>query len=224
MRKYDLVIFDVDGTLLDTSEGIMEAVCYTVQQKKLVEPNQEALRSFIGPPIMNSLKHFYGLDEEMALELTKVFRERYKNNDVLKAKPYDGIYSLFEMLKVLNVKTAIATYKRQDYAEKIIKHFRFNEYTTVIFGADDENKLVKKDIIECCVRRAGVLQRERVLMVGDSDNDAIGALSLGIDFLGVTYGFGFLTKEEIYKYGAVYAADTVDEIKMFIKESTRNES
>lgn len=224
MRKYDMVIFDVDGTLLDTSEGIICAVKYTAERFGLIEPQEKVLRTFIGPPIKDSFIREYYLDDVVANEMTTVFRDRYKNVDLLKAKPYEGILGVFESIEMLGIKSAIATYKRQDYAENIVRHFGFGDYTDIILGADKDNKMKKKDIIEQCIIEAGITDFRRVLMVGDSDNDAIGANLLGIDFLGVTYGFGFRTKEEIYANGAVYAADNPYEIQNFIMKGKNSEN
>ncbi len=217
MKNYDLVIFDVDGTLLDTSEGILSAVKYTLEKSSFTLPSEEVFRTFIGPPIKESFLKNYNIDEEMANKMTKIFRDRYKDSDILKAKPYEGIIDVFEEIKLLGMECAVATYKRQDYAEKIVKHFGFGKYTNIIFGADNDNKLKKKDIIEKCITVAGIKDLKRVIMIGDSDNDAIGAKHIGIDFLGVTYGFGFRDKEEIYANGAVYSAENPYEIKKFLE-------
>lgn len=221
MGKYDVIIFDVDGTLLDTTEGILAAVKYTVDNCGFTEPSETVIKTFIGPPIKESFLRTYDIDNETANKLTTVFRNRYKDVDLLKAKPYQGILEVFDLIKMLGMKSAIATYKRQDYAENIVKHFGFGEYTDIIFGADNDNKMRKKDIIEKCIEVSGITDYSRVLMVGDSDNDAIGASQIGVDFLGVTFGFGFSTKEEIYAHGAVYAADNAYEIQSFIERGEK---
>lgn len=223
MGKYDMVIFDVDGTLLDTTEGILASVKYTVDKCGFEEPDEDVIKTFIGPPIKESFLKTYKIDNEVANELTMVFRDRYKDFDLLKAERYDGILDVFDSIKMLGMKSAVATYKRQDYAESIVKHFGFGEYTDIIFGADNDNKMKKKDIIEKCIAVSGIKDYKKVLMIGDSDNDAIGASQIGVDFLGVTYGFGFRTKEEIYAQGAIYAADSAYEIKKFIERGKNNE-
>lgn len=221
MGKYDLIIFDVDGTLLDTTEGILEAVKYTVNECGFKELEDEVIKTFIGPPIKESFLRVYDINDRIADELTEVFRNRYKDVDLLKARAYPGILDVFESIKVLGIKSAIATYKRQDYAESIVKHFGFGKYTDIIFGADNDNKMRKRDIIEKCIAVSGTNNYRRVLMVGDSDNDAIAARHLEINFLGVTYGFGFCMKKEIYSFGAVYAADNIIEIQHFIEKGGR---
>lgn len=223
MKLYDLVIFDVDGTLLDTSEGLISAVKYTIDKSGLPELDENVIKTFIGPPIVESFMRIYDIDDEAAKKMTDIFRNRYKDYDLLKARVYEGIVELFDKLTLLGIKSAIATYKRQDYAENLVNYFGFNNYTDIIFGADNDNKLKKKDIIEKCISVSGINEVKKILMVGDSESDAIGANFLGIDFLGVSFGFGFKSKEEIYKCGAVYAADNASEILKFLERGKNNE-
>lgn len=189
------VIFDVDGTLLDTTEGVLSSVKYTIAAHRLPPIADGELLSFIGPPIQDSFAKHYGLEGPVLQELAATFRERYKEGDVLKALPYEGIYEVCDELARRGITIAVATYKRQDYAEKIMKHFGFDRYTDIIYGADHENKLKKADIIRKCLEAAGVEPKEAV-MVGDTEHDALGASAAGIDFIAVTYGFGFRKKED----------------------------
>ncbi len=212
--KYELVIFDVDGTLLDTSEGVLSSVKYTIERFGFDMPDDKQLRTFIGPPIQRSFANTFGLSGDIIQEMTAVFRDRYKGDDLIKALPYEGIYECFDSLESNGIKTAIATYKRDDYAQRIMKHFHFDDHTKIIHGADDNNKLSKSDIIEICINESGI-PKEKVLMVGDTDNDAIGAEGIGVDFLAVTFGFGFKPGEEI-TYPHVHVSDTAADIASFV--------
>ena len=212
MPQYKCAVFDVDGTLLDTSEGLISSVRYTINKFGLEMLDDNVIKSFIGPPIQNSFKRIYGFSDDVISEMSAVFREHYKDVDLLKAKPYDGIYHVLEKLKETNIDVAIATYKRHDYAYRLLEYFEFNRYTDHIFGSDSEGRLKKMDIIELSLKHAGIVNYSDAVMIGDSDNDAIGAEGIGTAFLGVTYGFGFKTKEEIMKYRAIGAADTAEEI------------
>ncbi len=215
-QHFELVIFDVDGTLLDTSEGLKASVKYTIEQHGLTPLADDVLNTFIGPPIQDSFARAYGLQGEILQELATTFRNRYKDYDLLKAKPYEGIYEVFEYLVKRGIKTAIATYKRQDYAEMILRHFGFDRYTNIMYGADHENKLKKRDIIEKCLIDTGVIDFSKAIMVGDSDNDAIGAMNIGTQFVGVTYGFGFKLATDVEKYPTVGVADVpIDLLKYF---------
>ena len=212
--KYELVIFDVDGTLLDTSEGVLSSVKYTIERFGFDMPDDKQLRTFIGPPIQRSFADTFGLSGDIIQEMTAVFRDRYKGDDLIKAVPYEGIYECFDSLESNGIKTAIATYKRDDYAQRIMKHFHFDDHTKIIHGADDNNKLSKSDIIEICINESGI-PKDKVLMVGDTDNDAIGAEGIGVDFLAVTFGFGFKPGEEI-TYPHVHVSDTAADIASFV--------
>lgn len=206
MGKYEIAVFDVDGTLLDTTEGVLASVKYTIDKMGFEPLSEDVLKTFIGPPIQDSFAKAYNLSGDILQDIATCFRNRYKDYELLKAVPYDGIYEVFDKLMERNVKLAVATYKRQDYAEAILKHFGFDKYTNILYGADHNNKLKKVDIIEKCMVDLGVTDYSNAVMIGDSSHDAIGAEKIGMDFIGVTYGFDFMAPEDVYKFKAVGAA------------------
>ncbi|MDY6325299.1 MAG: HAD hydrolase-like protein [Catonella sp.] len=211
MHRFELVIFDVDGTLLNTTEGVLASVEYTIKHFGYHELTDEQLRKFIGPPIQRSFADAYGLEGPILQDIATVFRNQYKSVDLLKAEPYDGIYDVLTGLRNRGIHTAIATYKREDYALTLMQHFKFDEYTDIIHGADHENKLKKSDIIEMCIRESGV-SKDKVLMVGDTDNDAEGAEGIGVDFLAVTFGFGYEPGEVITNHPCIGSVDKAIQI------------
>lgn len=214
--KYQLVVFDVDGTLLDTTQGITEAVKYTINYKKLPTIDDNIIQQFIGPPIQDSFSKHYGIKGKELQEIADVFRDYYKEHSLLLAKPYDGVYEVLSKLKEHQIQIAIATYKRQDYARKLLYHFHFNQYSSLLYGADNNNILKKTDIINLCVQHAGIQAREKVLMVGDSQHDAKGASSSGIDFIGVTYGFGYTNCDQILKDGGIGYCGNINELLDYV--------
>lgn len=190
--KYKLIIFDVDGTLLDTKKGICSSVQYAVAKCGLpVMPSEEIERIFIGPPILKTFKKTYALNDEEAKQAEAFFRERYLKFDLFRAEVYDGIYDLLKFMRNAKLNVAIATYKRNDCALKLLEHFGFLEFTQNIHGADFEGKMEKKDLISQCIKDSECSNLSHIIMVGDSENDAFGAFNAGIAFLGVTYGYGF---------------------------------
>lgn len=215
MPHFDLAVFDVDGTLLDTTEGVLSAVKYTIDHFGFEPLSEESLKKFIGPPIQDSFAAAYGLSGNILQEIAGVFRNRYKDADLLKAVPYDGIYDTMRQIVGRNVKIAVATYKRQDYAEKILCHFGFDEFTSIMYGADHENKLKKRDIIEKCIKDSGIVDYSKVVMIGDSDNDAIGAAAIGVNFIAVTYGFGFENATEAMRFPNLGTAASAAELVNF---------
>ena len=214
MPRYKVAVFDLDGTLMDTSGGVISSVKYTIEKLGLPMPDDDGLRSFIGPPIPDSLKNRYDLEGEKLAQAVKLFRDRYSTVDLLKATPYDGIYELLSRLISAGVKPAVATYKREDYAQKLLKYYHFDDYMEILYGADPYNKLKKHDIILKAVVDSGVCQDDLncSVMIGDSDNDAIGAERLGIDFVGVTYGFGFRSVDDVMQYPNVGCAQNTMQI------------
>lgn len=216
MSKYDLVIFDVDGTLLDTSDGVLAAVRYTIDEMGYEKIDDDTLSSFIGPPIQNSFASIYGLKGDILQTIATVFRDRYKDYDLLKAAPYDGVFDMLKKLSEHNIISAAATYKREDYATTLLKHFKFDDYMGIMHGGDHENKLKKKDIIEICIDDSGITDKSRIVMVGDTDHDALGAEQVGIDFIAVTFGFGFKNKEDANRVNHVGVADTAYKILDYI--------
>lgn len=214
--KYRLIVFDLDGTLLDTTDGILRSVEYTIRYFDLPPLPIQNLLSFIGPPIQESFAKFYGLSGPILQDIAGVFRDNYSTNNLLFATPYEGIYQLMNQLSAIGVQTAVATYKREDYALTLLKHFGFGAYTNIMYGGDHENILKKKDIILKCIDSAKISDSDSVLMVGDTEHDAVGASELGLDFLAVTYGFGFKPQKN-YDIDCIGYADTPLEIFNFIQ-------
>lgn len=217
MSRYEIAIFDVDGTLLDTREGVIASVETAIRKFGYPMPEPEVLRSFIGPPIQDSFAKTYGLSKEDADRMAAAFRESYKGENLLKAKPYDGIYELMDTLCRKGIQIAIATYKRQDYAETILRYFGFHRYSNVLYGSDFEGKLKKVDIIRKCMEDLGSRDYTNAVMIGDSWHDANGAEQLGVDFIGVTYGFDFKTRQEVHNCTSVGSAETPMELLRFFE-------
>lgn len=193
------VLFDLDGTLLDTSEGITHSVRYTISTMGYSALSDETILKFVGPPIQESLMCYCGVDAEEAQKGTNVFRDFYKTNALFEASLYDGVTELLMELNSRNIKIGVATYKREDYAINLLKHFGIDNFCHVIHGADNENMLTKTDIVELCINEISVA-KEDVVLVGDTKHDAIGAYQSGIKFIGVTYGFGFKSGDDVSYY------------------------
>ena len=211
--SHSLVIFDLDGTLMDTTEGILLAVRDTIRKHGMAELPEERIKTFIGPPIQWSFEAQYGIPKEQAQAMADTFRALYATRHLFKAVPYPGIYDLLGRLKETGIRAAIATYKREDYALKLLRHFHFDDYTDIMFGGDNDGTLKKSDIIRKCMAAAGVNDESDVVMVGDTLHDARGAEVLGLDFIGVSYGFGFHGEDAD---GIRCMADTPEGVMSFI--------
>ena len=205
------VIFDLDGTLLDTRRGIIDSVKYAARELGFPELPHETLLKFVGPPIQQSLMTFYGCDPETAQRGANIFRDYYKTTTLLEAEPYEGIYELCGKLKDNGIRMAVATYKREDYALTLLRHFDFHKYCDPMHGADNNNVLRKEDIVKLCLDEMGATVHDSVL-IGDTEHDALGAAKAGTHFLAVLYGFGFQTAEDVRDYPCIGAAATPLEI------------
>ena len=210
--RYKLVIFDLDGTLMDTSAGILMSVKDTIKEFNMPELNEDQIKSFIGPPIQWSFEAQYKISSKEAQRMADTFRELYSTKHLLCAMPYPGIYELLKALVDKGIRLAVATYKREDYAIRLLKHYHFDEYIDIMYGGDNDGNLKKRDIIQKCIDASGIKNMEQIVMVGDTIHDANGADALGMSFIGVSYGFGFneddakrmnaicTTTEEIFKH------------------------
>lgn len=212
---YKAVIFDLDGTLLDTSAGVLKSVDYTIDKMGYSPLKNEVKRTFIGPPIKKSLMKQYGLSEEEADRATEIFRDRYKNHDLFLAKAYEGIYDLLKALRANGYKIGVATLKREDYAIEILEHFNIAEHCDVICGSDFASKMTKKDVLMRCESLMGLAFSNEGILIGDTTSDAVGAFEAGVDFMAVTFGFGFRTDGDVKEHPHVFTADTVQDIRAF---------
>lgn len=190
MNKYDLYIFDMDGTLIDTSPGIIKAVCHTLKSFNKDIPDTEILNSFIGPPLKKSFALLPDVADYEAEEMVKVFRKEYREREILNAKLYEGILPLCRKLCKDGVKLAIATNKPASFAKKLVFHFQLDQFIPVVCGADMDGLLKKTDLIRKAMELSHVPNAEKAVMIGDTTGDAEAAADCGVDFIGVTYGFG----------------------------------
>lgn len=220
MKQYKLIIFDVDGTLFDTSEGIISSVKYALVKHNLELPSDFDYSVFIGPPVQNSFKRFFPkLSDNEIKEISLSFRNHYKEKDLFKAKPYDGLYETLDYITDIGILVAVGTYKRQDYAYDICNHFGITKYTNNIHGQDFEGKMSKADILNECLKEAGV-DASNALMVGDTNSDAEAAEKDHIDFLEVTFGFGF-NKDNHHTYSS-YFVNSFEELRVSIDSYASN--
>lgn len=209
--RYSAVIFDFDGTICDTGEGILKSAKYALEAFGYDAPDYEELTCFIGPPLLITFQEKFSADAATADELVRKFRERYTNKGVFESKLYDGVKELLITLKKDNIKIGIASSKPQDYIETLLDHFGIKSYFDVICGvsftADCESKA---SIIARCQKEldtAGNL----CLMVGDKKYDMEGAKANLIDSAGVLWGYG--TKFEHIEAGAKFILEKVDDVE-----------
>lgn len=200
MNKYELIIFDLDGTLLNTSKGIYNSVRYAEREMGFKPIPDERLKEFVGPPPKTMYKQVYNVDEDIALKAAQKHREYGKTKAIYEAKVYLGIEELLCKLKEKEYKLAVATLKSQEIAEIVLEYYGLRKYFDVVIGMDAKETLTKSQTIQMAIE--STKSSQRVLMIGDSMYDYKGALEAEVDFLGVLYGFGFY-KEETYFFPVV---------------------
>lgn len=212
------VIFDLDGTLLDTSKGIIESVKHTINTLHLPVLTNEELRTFIGPPLKLSFMNTCGCSEEQANEAVRVFRAYYQEGAVLHAEHYQGLLAMCDDLKRKRIKMGVATNKPNRFAVELIRNFDLRNYCASVFGADEKGELSKSDLIKLCMKDMNADKLDTVL-IGDTANDAVGAERAGISFIAVTYGFGFRKGDKCSEYpSCIGVADSPVQIADIINE------
>lgn len=191
MMRYACVLFDLDGTLMDTGSGLMAAIADTIAAFGLPEPDAETLRSFVGPPISQSLKSAFGLDDETTARATAHFRRVYPEKHLLGAEPYEGIHELLHKLRAQGVKLGVATNKPHSYAVPLLAHFGFDRAFDVLQGSIPGEMETKQLVVEACLAKLGVTDKSAVALVGDTVHDQKGAAQAGVDFIAVDWGYGY---------------------------------
>lgn len=199
MKKYSTIIFDLDGTLADTSKGIYNCVRYTQQKMNLPAITDAQLHSHVGPPMHESYARNFGLSGD-ELEMAVRFHKEYALKcGWREATVYKGIPELLITLKNNGIKLAVATLKYEATAKKMLEYLEISGYFDVICGTLSDVKLTKAELLLKCVENCHD-ETENSMLIGDSLYDALGAQEASIDFIGVTYGFGFKSKEDVNEY------------------------
>ncbi len=211
MMKQNYIIFDLDGTLTDSSEGITNCIKYALCKMGIDVPDKKALYKYIGPPLIPAFIEDYGMTEKQANETLCFYRERFLDKGIYENKVYDGIYELLDALKENGKKILLATTKPEPQAITVLEHFSLIRYFDVVSGSTLDSKIVEKnDVIEAAFSRLPDA-RDNSVMVGDRKYDIWGAKHHKITSIGVLYGYG--TKEELETAGADIIVPNVTELK-----------
>lgn len=207
MGKYDIILFDLDGTLTDSGPGIMNAAAHAIEHYGLPAWTTEQLRRFVGPPLVDSFRDYCGFDDEKAREAIGAFREYYEPKGVFENSVYPGVPEMLETLLRGGKRLAVATSKLESTALRVLEHFDLAKYFELAVGSLADNTRTKKaEVVAHALETLGVTDRTRVLMVGDREHDVIGARENGLSCLGVLYGYG--SRAELETAGASLMAAT----------------
>lgn len=199
MNEYKCILFDLDGTLVNTFPGILHSYEYAASKMNLPAPTEKIVNEAIGAPLAEVFREKFQLDEEQTTVAMQYYRERYAEKGIYEVENYPKMTEVLKQLKEKGLFVGVATLKKEEFAKEMLKNLGMSEYLDVIVGMDGRDKLTKSGMIQKAMKLMNQNQKETVL-VGDSFYDAVGAEEAGVDFIGVTYGFGFKTIEDVRKY------------------------
>ena len=212
--KHNIILFDLDGTLTDSMEGVIRSAQYMQEKMGLRVWDYEELRFMVGPPLIESFTKEFEMPFEEAEKGIEVFRERYSTIGLFENKVFPGVMELLEDLQKKGKRMAVATSKKEDLAVQILEHFGIAKYMEVIGGDMRElGRDTKAKVIEYVLETMQA-EKEDIIMVGDRKFDIVGAHELGIPCIAVEWGYG--DREEFEAYGAdIIAATTEDVANLF---------
>jgi len=205
--KYKVILFDLDGTLTDPQEGICKSINHALGYYGIEKPLGE-LTKYIGPPLLKSFAELVG--EENAADAVKYYRERFSVVGLYENRIYPNVKETLALLKEKGYTLCTASSKPQVFVEKILQHFDIAQYFTVIGGATLDGKIGEKEQVIEMVLGAVKADKAATVMVGDTKFDLIGAEIMGLDAIGVTYGFA--SEDELAQYRHIALIDDISQI------------
>lgn len=211
---YSTILFDLDGTLTDSGEGIINCAALALEHFGIPVPNRQTLRAFVGPPLHHMFVKF-GVPADKADEAVAVYRSRYHTVGKFENHPYPGIRQLLCELKDRGCKLLIATSKPEALSVEILQKFELAQYFDRICGATlDASRITKSQVLSYLLESCST--DAHTVMVGDTAFDVIGAAEHGIPSIGVAWGYG--SKEEMLQAGAIAVAETMQQLLSLLTE------
>ncbi len=208
------VLFDLDGTLAESADGVVNGFRYATERMGLAFPPGFDERRLVGPPLLWSFRHFWQLGDGEAERAVMLYREYYGTRGVFEARLYPGVEALLRALKAADVRICLATSKYGLMAKKMLEYLHITHYFThLAMSGGREGHSAKHELIADCLATTGA-DAGTAIMVGDTEFDAKGARETGVAFIGVLYGYG--TREEMEAQGASRFAADADELKRLL--------
>jgi phosphoglycolate phosphatase len=207
---YDIILFDIDGTLCDPGISIIESARFALAELGVDETDGIALRRFVGPPLEHAFRDYYGFDEVTVNLAVSIFRDKLQKDGIKLYKAYDGIPELLETLQKAGKTTAVVTSKIEHIAKDALASTGLLKYFDII-GAQQSNEVVEKEVILSRVLdRLNVSDKSRVIMIGDRKHDIEAANAHGLDSIGVLWGYGSI--EEFKNEGSTHIVSDANEL------------
>lgn len=215
MLNYEILLFDLDGTIINSSEGITNSVMYTLKKYGIEETDRTKLYKFIGPPLTDSFQRFYGFSVEKSIEGVSFYREYYRDRGIFECYVYEGFEESLKKLKEKGKTLIVATSKPEPFAREIIRHFGLDSYFDYVAGMEmNGGRGTKAEVIQYALEACKITDLSNCIMIGDRKHDVLGARKIGLDCLGVLYGFG--DEQELMDAGAICVVkDPIDIEKLF---------
>ena len=212
---FDIVLFDLDGTLTDPGEGITNSVAYALKKYGIEVSDRSELYKFIGPPLKDSFMKYYGFNEDKAEQAIAFYREYFRDKGIFENRVYEGVEDMLRQLDTDGKKIVLATSKPEEFAVRILEHFGLKKYFSVVAGASmDSSRSKKGDVIAYAISLCESFDKYTAVMVGDREHDIIGAKENGLKSIGVLYGYG--DEKELKTAGADYIVSSPIEVLSLI--------
>lgn len=216
MKQYKYLLFDLDGTIINSVTGITRCVEYALNHFGIQVNDLHQLQPFIGPPLLDSFKEFYHFTDEQAITAVAKYRERYANKGIMENQLYNGIADLLTEAKQTGKILMLATSKPEIFAKQILNYFQLTDHFSFIAGSGLDGSLhTKTDVINYVLQANKITDLSSVVMIGDRKHDITGAKNTGIDSIGVLYGFG--NYEELWQVGATYIVKDIAELRNLLQ-------
>lgn len=210
--KYDFLLFDMDGMLVDTREGILKCAAHALSAFGIEVEDLSSLTKFVGPPLSYSFTEFYGLSPEDAKKAVAIYRERYSAKGQYECYVFDGVPEMLQALLKKGYRLCIATSKLESYAKSMLDRLGIGCYFEQVIGATPDEAISTKDeVIKASLGRMGITDRQRALMIGDRKHDVLGAKKCGLDSFGVYMGCAEESEHEAA--GATYIANSIQSLQ-----------
>lgn len=211
MKHYTHLFLDLDGTLSDSAPGIVRSAQYALEAFGIHVDNLDDLLCFVGPPLEESFQEFYNLTPSQADEAVKVYRRRYEKIGVYENALYPGIPQFLDKARQAGKVLMVATSKPQRMADLVLSHFGIADRFAFVGGREDSSRRTKEEVIRYVMKENGLTRTEDIVMIGDRKHDVLGAKAVGLDSVGVLYGYG--SRDEFQAAGATYIVDTLKELE-----------
>ena len=209
--KYKTVLFDLDGTLSRSGDGVHDGIIHALNTLNADVPDLSDYSRYIGPPLIDTFQNVAGLNEENAVKAIALYKEHYLEHGKYKNEAYEGITELLQHLKENGVHLAVATTKNEGFAKWVVEYIGLSKYFEAICGVPDDYSIKEKyQVIQRALGRIEDSDINSTVMICDSKFDTEGARLAGCDFIGVTYGYG--KREQMEKEGARLFADSADDL------------